>query len=84
MLGRPIIKWSYEDNSMENLLPLYKSLERPHIEYYIQAWKPCNQKDVDKLRKDQRRAPPSVMEELRGMEYDERLRKTRLVAREPR
>ena len=35
------------------------------------------QKDVDNLEKIQRRAT-RMMEELRGMEYDERLRQTRL------
>ena len=35
-----IIKWSYEDKSMANLLPLYKALVRPHIEYCVQAWRP--------------------------------------------
>ena len=44
-----IIKWSYEDKSMANLLPLYKALVRPHIEYCVQAWRPYYQKDLDNL-----------------------------------
>ena len=71
-----IIKWSYEDKSMANLLPLYKARVRPHIEYCVQAWRPYYQKDVDNLEKIQRRAT-RMMEELRGMEYEERLRQTR-------
>ena len=42
-----------------------------------------NQKDVDNLEKIQRRAT-RMMEELRGMEYEERLRQTRLVTLEAR
>ena len=61
-----LIKWPYEDKPMANLLPLYKALVRPHIEY--QAWRPYYQKDVDNLEKVQRRAT-RMMEELRGMEY---------------
>ena len=78
-----IIKWSYEDKSMAILLPLYKALVRPHIEYCVQAWRPYYQKDVDNLEKIQRRAT-RMMEELRGMEYEERLRQTRLVILEAR
>ena len=78
-----IIKWSYDDKSMANLLPLYKALVRPHIEYCVQAWRPYYQKDVDNLEKIQRRAT-RMMEELRGMEYEERLRQTRLVTLEAR
>ena len=78
-----IIKWSYEDKSMANLLPLYKALVRPHIEYCVQAWRPYYQKDVDNLEKIQRRAN-RMMEELREMEYEERLRQTRLVTLEAR
>ena len=78
-----IIKWSYEDTSMANLLPLYKALVRPHIEYCVQAWRPYYQKDVDKLEKIQIRAT-RMMEELRGMEYEERLTQTRLVTLEAR
>ena len=82
MLG--IIKWSYEDKPMANLLPLYKALVRPHIEYCFQAWRPYYQKDVDNLEKIQRRAT-RMMDDLRGtMEYEERLRHTRLVTLEAR
>ena len=66
---------------MANLLPLDKALARPHIEYCVQAWRPYYQKDVDNLEKIQRRAT-MMMVELRGMEYVERLRQTRLVTRE--
>ena len=68
---------------MANLLPLYRTLVRPHIEYCVQAWRPYNQKDVDSLEKIQRRVT-MMMEELRGMDYEERLRQTRLVTLEAR
>ena len=73
-----IIKRSYDDKSIANLLPLYKALVRPHIEYCVQAWRPYYQKDVDNLEKIQRRAT-RMMEEVRGMDYEERLRQTSLV-----
>ena len=44
-----IIKWSYDDKSIANLLPLYKELVRHHMEYCVQAWRPYYQKDVDNL-----------------------------------
>ena len=44
-----IIKWSYEDKSMANLLALYKALVRPRIDYCVRAWRPYYQKDVDNL-----------------------------------
>ena len=68
---------------MANLLPLYKALVRPHIEYCVQAWRPYYQKDVDNWEKIQRRAT-RMMDELRGMEYEERLRQTILVTLEAR
>ena len=78
-----IIKLSYEDKSMANLLPLDKALVRPHIEYCVQAWRHYYQKNVDNLEKIQRRAI-RMMDDLRGMEYEERLRQTRLVTQEAR
>ena len=78
-----IIKRSYDDKSIANLLPLYKALVRPHIEYCVQAWRPYYQKDVDNLEKIQRRAT-RMMEEVRGMDYEEQLRQTSLVTLEAR
>ena len=40
---------TYKEKSL--IIPLYKAIVRPHLEYCIQAWNPHLRKDVDMLEK---------------------------------
>ena len=50
-----MVKRCFTYKSKDNLLKIYKSLVRPHLEYCIQAWSPYLVKDCDKLENVQRR-----------------------------
>ena len=55
---------TYKEKSL--IIPLYKAIVRPHLEYCIQAWNPHLRKDVDMLEKIQRRAT-KLIPELRDL-----------------
>ena len=40
---------TYKEKSL--IVPLYKAIVRPHLEYCIQAWNPHLRKDIDMLEK---------------------------------
>jgi len=76
-----MIKGNFVDRSKETVLPLYKSLVRPHLEYCCQVWSPHYIKDVKLLEGVQR----SATELIKGMEkfhYEERLRHLGLISLE--
>ena len=57
---------TYQDKSL--IVPLYKAIVRPHLEYCIQAWSPYLRKYIDMLDKIQRRAT-KLIPGLRDLSY---------------
>ena len=75
MLG--FINRSLTYKNEQNVIKLYKSIVRPHLEYSVQAWSPYLKKDIIKLERIQRRAT-KMIPNLRHIPYEERLEKTKL------
>ena len=72
---------AYKENSL--IVPLYKAIVRPHLEYFIQSWSPYLRKYIDMLEKIQRRAT-KLSPELRDLRYEERLKECGLTTLETR
>ena len=67
----------------ELIIPLYKTIVRPHLEYCIQAWRPYHKKDIDMLERVQRRAT-KIIPKLRNISYEMRLKECGLTTLETR
>ena len=78
-----MIHRNFKCKAKKVILPLYKSIVRPHLDYCVQAWRPHYRKDVNKLEKVQRRATKMV-EGLEGYSYEDRLRILGLTTLETR
>ena len=72
-----LIKKSFALLDNKTLPLLYKSLVRPHLEYGNVVWGPFYKEDEKLVEKVQKRAT-KVIPQLKGMQYDERLRSLNL------
>ena len=72
---------TYKDKRL--IIPLYKAIVRPQLEYCTQAWRPYRNKDIDTLERIQRRAT-KIIPELRDLSYEECLTKYGLTTLETR
>ena len=77
MLG--YIKRNFKYKSKDIILPLYKSLVRPHLEYGVQFWSPYLQGDIEKMERVQRRAT-KLIPSLKTKSYEDRLKKLNLFS----
>jgi hypothetical protein len=72
------IRRTYTDKSKINILKLYQSMVRPHLEYCLQVWSPHLKRDIDKIEAVQRRATRMIAS-LRLLPYEERLKRCEMI-----
>jgi len=78
-----LIRRTIKYKSQNIITKLYKALVRPKLEYCVQAWRPYLKKNIDNLEKVQHRAT-KMIDEYKGLKYEDRLVKTGLTTLEER
>ena len=61
------------------MLPLYKFVVRPHLEYAVQFWSPHLHRDIDKMERVPRKAT-KMIPEIRNHSYQQRLKDLKLIS----
>jgi len=72
-----VIRRTFTELDCQCFSLLFKSLVRPHLEYWVPIWFLYKMKDIEEVVKVQRRATKQV-KSLRGLSYEQRLRKLNL------
>ena len=78
-----MIKRTFSVRDENIILPLFKSLVRPHLEYGVRAWRPNYRKDINLLEGVQRRAT-KLISSLKDKAYENRLSYLKLKTLETR
>ena len=69
-----MIKRNFTDMSKEVIIPSYKSLLRPHLEYCCQIWNPNYSKDIDLVEGVQRHAT-KLITGMQNLLYDDTVKR---------
>ncbi|KAF2353570.1 Reverse transcriptase domain [Trinorchestia longiramus] len=77
------IERNFEYKLKNIILPLYKALVWPHLEYAVQLWSPTLRKDINKMEKIQRKAT-KIIQKLRNLSYERRLQRLEHISPEQR
>ena len=73
------ISRNFRYKNKELILPLYKSLVRPHLEHAVQFWSQNLRRDIDNIEKIQRRAT-KMIPEIRTHSYHQRIQELDLIS----
>ena len=69
--------------SVQTVVPLYKALVRPYLEYYSLVWSPYLKKHIISVDNVQRRVT-KMIPTISALTYEERLKRTGLITQENR
>jgi hypothetical protein len=72
-----LIKSMFQNLDSSILLPLYKSLVRPLLEYCVSVWNPTLKMNINEIEKVQRRAT-KLIKEIKHLDYPSRLKYLKL------
>ena len=73
------IAQNFRYKNIELILPLDKSLVRPHLERKVQFWSPHLRRDIDKVEKIQKRET-KIIPNIRNHSYHQRIQDLDLIS----
>ena len=78
-----MISRAITNKNKTNIMNLYKTLVRPILDYGAAVWNPYQKEDIQKIERVQRRAT-RMIQLIRKLPYEERLRRCNLMSLESR